>query len=582
MAGMAAHFMSERLSAVWAAVPSVLKASGTKPVTRPSQADFNAAMSKRMGNIHRAFDDFTAGKITDTELFDRMDSELFAGHAEAWALGRRRATGKGPKGVTVADRLMAVAAKDEEQEWLQAFQDDVKSGRYQREDGTWMDGAMKTRAGLYVGKMRGTSNVSLVEHSPDDVEWAWVLLPENNCQDCPRIAARSPYTKATLFTHPGNGDTECLGNCKCFLKRTDGVEGFRRMDVTDEGQADPVTAIDPDTGDEVTIDVLDLNPDGLKPLADMTAKDYEDYGRTVWARIAADNPEVERFEEEARKAADKLIPHEQELARLKDEERRAWQGFLNREHERDVHQAAQANLKNAEAAFRVRAKEAERAQSMADTLSSAAARGYLDKFTAAENDTQDPFDFILLAGQASGLDAAKPAIRQGYRYLPARYRNIVKDGIQVKVQGGRAYYQPGTKVIHTHGDPITFFHELAHRIEHADPNELRISIDYLFERIDPKQINRLNKLYPGGGYGKSELAEPDGFTTAYFGKVYHRGLWADAKLSEARKLTRDTPGWDASEILSMSVEWIMGRHRNLYTKDRRTMFMILGRLADRR
>jgi hypothetical protein len=31
------------------------------------------------------------------------------------------------------------------------------------------------------------------------------------------IAARSPYTRATLPTVPGRGDTQCLSNCRCRL-----------------------------------------------------------------------------------------------------------------------------------------------------------------------------------------------------------------------------------------------------------------------------------------------------------------------------------------------------------------------------
>ncbi|MGH2639718.1 MAG: hypothetical protein ACRDF4_10655 [Rhabdochlamydiaceae bacterium] len=65
------------------------------------------------------------------------------------------------------------------------------------------------------------------------------------------MAELSPYTKDTLFSYPGDGSTECLGNCTCTLVRHDGVRGFGRAkdlwggegdgDADEKGQSlDPV------------------------------------------------------------------------------------------------------------------------------------------------------------------------------------------------------------------------------------------------------------------------------------------------------------------------------------------------------
>ena len=46
----------------------------------------------------------------------------------------------------------------------------------------------------------------------------WVLHPADHCPDCVDLAAGSPYTAATLPTHPGAGETVCRGNCNCTLE----------------------------------------------------------------------------------------------------------------------------------------------------------------------------------------------------------------------------------------------------------------------------------------------------------------------------------------------------------------------------
>jgi hypothetical protein len=38
----------------------------------------------------------------------------------------------------------------------------------------------------------------------------------HNCDDCPRIAENGPYTKTTLPTVPGAGETACLRACRCW------------------------------------------------------------------------------------------------------------------------------------------------------------------------------------------------------------------------------------------------------------------------------------------------------------------------------------------------------------------------------
>lgn len=61
--------------------------------------------------------------------------------------------------------------------------------------------------------------------TPDDEVIWWDLNPGENCRasaggmGCVDIAAGSPYTKDTIPTHPGAGDTTCRGNCNCTERR---------------------------------------------------------------------------------------------------------------------------------------------------------------------------------------------------------------------------------------------------------------------------------------------------------------------------------------------------------------------------
>ncbi len=232
-----------------------------------------------------------------------MDAILLDGHFEALKLGYERA------GVFDYDadhlKMLARGIKDKESDFLQGYHDqnggwhrgflgDIKSGddpRYFNEDGTFRPGSLDARSDLYVGRMRGSANeafaIASFEEDPE-TEFTWALGgTEDHCEDCPEIAAGSPYTQDTLYTYPGAGDTECLGRCLCILEREDGATGFANHnsgaagpDAQDEEEepliGDPVSigdSITPDSGiakdllgaslaaidDSVLIDVADAD-----------------------------------------------------------------------------------------------------------------------------------------------------------------------------------------------------------------------------------------------------------------------------------------------------------------------------------
>lgn len=192
--------------------------------------------------LHGLNRDLELGKIDPAEWSTKFDELLLEGHRSAVELGRAR--GGGPALSDDEAFLRARGAKDTEAEFLKGFEDAIraKDGRYFDDNGRLRPGSLDWRTSLYVGRMRGTANEAFVEADPDS-SYTWELGgTEEHCEDCPVMAAGSPYSSDTLPSYPGDGSTECLGNCDCVLVRSDDVRGFPRAhldgDVGDDGAAD--------------------------------------------------------------------------------------------------------------------------------------------------------------------------------------------------------------------------------------------------------------------------------------------------------------------------------------------------------
>lgn len=214
---------------------------------RPSQRNFSAMVRRRQRELHRLTDKLAKGEITADEWADRFDAVLLEGHTQAQVLGRRLAGDATAESLN--DLLVAITAKDREAQYLARFLRDIKDGLLNDVQGKLKANKVKNRQNLYLGRMRGTANKAFVTHTPTDLDWfAWRLGGrENHCSICPTLAAQSPWSKDTLWTFPGEGDTPCLGHCKCFLQRVDGRMGFRSHGGGGGGGGNkPPTANDPD------------------------------------------------------------------------------------------------------------------------------------------------------------------------------------------------------------------------------------------------------------------------------------------------------------------------------------------------
>jgi hypothetical protein len=230
-------------------------------------------MKAAQKELHGLNDDLESGRIDAETWADKFHEILFDGHSESWAMGQLRA---GVTDVDVDEQFkVARQMADEESEFLQGFLDAInnKDPRYVGEDGKIVPDSLDDRTNLYVGKMRGTANQGLVDGSDDDAEFDWVLgATEQHCEDCPDLADLSPYTKESLPSPPGSGDTECLGNCDCELVRSDGVKGFPRchLDPDDAASGDSDSAPQPKPA------VVQLPLPGTAPHEPVTIRDADE------------------------------------------------------------------------------------------------------------------------------------------------------------------------------------------------------------------------------------------------------------------------------------------------------------------
>jgi hypothetical protein len=156
--------------------------------------------------------------------------------------------------------------------------------------------ARDDRIGLYGGAIddlmwRGWNAVA-----PSDAIIEWRLSVAEHCPDCLALAANSPCSKAgtgenPLPTVPRNGDTRCLGNCKCYLEMLSPFE----------------STIAPQIGVEIT-GIGGEPVDPMSPEAMAVAESYRDLAeRLAWHhRMALLEPGHDTIARALRQEIDRL------------------------------------------------------------------------------------------------------------------------------------------------------------------------------------------------------------------------------------------------------------------------------------
>lgn len=189
-----------------------------------AQAQHDKYVKRMESDFASAFSKYKAGTFNADELQEALNQSIYDIHRAQYKLGYQTAGG------TPTDELLdayAQIAVDGQQQFLLNFVGDVQDGRYNNEAGDLdLDGALKVRSDLYGTNSSGAASFGFVEGSPAEAEFDWDLTAGENCEDCVYLSELGPYVKETVFATPRSGDTVCLGNCRCRLVRSDGVEGF--------------------------------------------------------------------------------------------------------------------------------------------------------------------------------------------------------------------------------------------------------------------------------------------------------------------------------------------------------------------
>lgn len=203
-----------------------------KLARRPTQSEFARVVRGAEKQIDRLVLRYATGKITAKEFTSGMETLLENRHAQAATMGRNRAGDYVAQ--TEDDRLFARMVMEGrpddagQSHYLRGFLEDIYNGRYTDEEGNPRVSAIRQRARSYTGRLTGTAN-ELFTLSSVLYAFTWKIGGTEHCEDCPRLAANSPYAWSDLPTVPGANRTQCKYNCRCYLIRSDGITGFRAV-----------------------------------------------------------------------------------------------------------------------------------------------------------------------------------------------------------------------------------------------------------------------------------------------------------------------------------------------------------------
>lgn len=113
----------------------------------------------------------------------------------------------------------AVTARIQEQyEYLDGFAAAIQAGE-EEEDGGLSVAAIIARAALYAGAAWATFWTAVQARETEAKEVRWNLTPAEHCDDCLELDARGWMPIEELGGQvPGDGQTACRTNCKCFLE----------------------------------------------------------------------------------------------------------------------------------------------------------------------------------------------------------------------------------------------------------------------------------------------------------------------------------------------------------------------------
>jgi hypothetical protein len=95
----------------------------------------------------------------------------------------------------------------------------------------WRMDQVARRAGMYTPKAESSASWGWVDNHEARQQFNWILGAGDHCEDCPILAGMSPFYRETMFTMPREGQTPCMGNCKCRVETVQGVASFDPVEL---------------------------------------------------------------------------------------------------------------------------------------------------------------------------------------------------------------------------------------------------------------------------------------------------------------------------------------------------------------
>lgn len=113
------------------------------------------------------------------------------------------------------DAALAQARIQEQYEYLDGFAADLQ----EKPEEEFSLAAIIARAALYAGAAVGTFWLATQAQETEAREVRWNLTPAEHCEDCLDLDARGWMPIGELGGQvPGDGQTACRTNCRCFLE----------------------------------------------------------------------------------------------------------------------------------------------------------------------------------------------------------------------------------------------------------------------------------------------------------------------------------------------------------------------------
>jgi len=192
-----------------------------------SLKEYEQCMDRMWGskkaNLLDAFKDEIAGHVDGlvsgdltSAAWERVMADTFAKQHEGIYTAARIEYG-GAEDLTKENLNWLHKEIAEEQKYLKNFRADIDAADLANVS---LD-AIRARADLYAGKgntLYQAGKTSAFEGQEVEIYWELGLPITEHCDDCPDLAANSPYTAETLPCFPGDGNTTCMTNCYCSLQ----------------------------------------------------------------------------------------------------------------------------------------------------------------------------------------------------------------------------------------------------------------------------------------------------------------------------------------------------------------------------